>query len=397
MKRLLYLGFAFPPGVAALFPEAQPAGHYIETNLIESVRASFEVRSVGVSGVDVRRLALAKDASPGLPHELNLLDKPPEIWHRHRSLGRLKRAYRSWLAAGWKPDVIMVCNFSPIFNGFVRWVARHPARPKLVLYLADSMSLGAKMSLSKRLRYRLKPLVWPDHEILPCFDACVATSRATEHWFAPRGHPWLWLPNGVDAQRALPPEAGPGSGPVVFGYFGTLARHSGLPQLMEVLTATELATPLIIAGFGKEKEHIATQCRRDPRLRFHGAMTPDGCLRFAQGCDVLVNARPVVPGNDNNFPSKVFEYALSGRAILTSRQSGADAILGEEAYYFDEHDFERSLRAALGQIAAVPRPELRRRGAAIQARLLRNFGWERQGTVLANFLSELLEAKADRR
>src|SRR5271169_2951060 len=51
--KLLYLGFAFPPGVAGRFPEAQPAGHLIETSLVNSLRTWFEIRSVGISWIRV--------------------------------------------------------------------------------------------------------------------------------------------------------------------------------------------------------------------------------------------------------------------------------------------------------------------------------------------------------
>src|SRR6185436_9610590 len=144
MTRLLYLGFAFPPGVAALFPESQPAGHYIETNLVESVRPWFDIRSVGVSGVDIEILELDANSSPGLPHALNLLDKPPEIVVRRKSLARLKRSYLRWQQSGWKPDLVVVCNLSPIYNAFVRWLRKQRQRPAIVLYLADSTGINVK-------------------------------------------------------------------------------------------------------------------------------------------------------------------------------------------------------------------------------------------------------------
>ena len=116
----------------------------------------------------------------------------------------------------------------------------------------------------------------------------------------------------------------------------------------------------------------------------------DFVLQFAQQCDVLINPRPLWPGHDNNFSSKVFEYALAGRAILTSRVSGVDLVLGEEAFYFDETDFDRSLGGALVRVAETPRAELRRRGAAIQNRLLTEFSWQRQGERLAQFIHAVL-------
>src|ERR1043166_6861091 len=119
--RLLYLGYAFPPGVAGLFPEAQPAGHWIETNLVNALRPWFEIRSVGLSWIRVEEVPTG-DPSSGLPNALNLLDKKPELFHRWKSLVRLKRQYLDWIRQGWNPDAILLCNFSPVYNGFIRWL-----------------------------------------------------------------------------------------------------------------------------------------------------------------------------------------------------------------------------------------------------------------------------------
>lgn len=385
--KVLYLGFAFPPGIAGQFPEAQPAGHLIETSLVDSLRPWFEIRSVGISWIRVEQVS-SRDNSPGLPHDLVLLDRPPEIIWRFRSLARLKRAYQRWLSDGWRPDILMVCNFSPVYNGFIRWLKRRPAAPALVLYLADSMNLQRPISWTKRLRHRFKPLTWPDAEMVRYVQACVATSMATGSFFAARDIPWLWLPNGCDPSRAILADEplGQAEGPVRFGYFGNLSGYGGLPGLIDVFTAKERSSELHICGFGKQKEAVAELCGQHKHLRWHGPRTPDECVKLGRTFDVLVNPRPLAPGNENNFSSKVFEYALSGRAILTSRVSGVDRILGEEAFYFDEHDFDRSLAEALDRVAAMPRGELRRRGRNIQRHMLEAYSWRQQGQRLADFL-----------
>jgi glycosyltransferase involved in cell wall biosynthesis len=386
-KHLLYLGFAFPPGVAGRFPEAQPAGHLIETCLVSAVRTWFDIRSVGISWIDVEKVPPG-DPSPGLPHSLNLLDKWPELFHRWKSLARLKAAYRRWLKDGWKPDVVLMYNFSPVYNGFIRWLRKLPEHPTIVLLLEDSMSLQYALPWGKRLRYRLKPLTWTDAQMVKYIDACVAVSLATENFFKERNLPWLWLPNGCEPHRAVQNAVAPGIGPIRFGYFGSVASHTGLPDLIKVFTSRERKAELHICGFGKNKEALAESYRNYAQLCFYPPRTPDECLQFAQDCDVLINPRPNAPGNENNFPSKAFEYALSGRSILTTPLSGVDRILGESAFYFDENDFTRSLDEALERVTAVPREELNRRGKKIQERLLANFTWAQQGERLARFLSD---------
>lgn len=386
---MLYLGLAFPPGVADQFPEAQPAGHLIETSLVNSIRPYLDIRSVGISWLDVKKAAPGGTA-PGLPHALNLRECKPELLHRWLSLWRLKRAYQQWTTSGWVPDLIMVCNFSPVYNAFVRWLGMQSNRPKLLLYVADSVGLQGPLSLSKRVRYAMKPLRWLDSDMVRFYDGCVAVSKDTETFFRARNLPWLWLPNGCDAARAVSSGGSPPVSRLRFGYFGTLAQHGGIDRLAETFRAWNADAELHVCGWGKKKEEIAAVCARDPRLKFLGAKTPDECVRFARECDVMVNPRPIVAGNENNFSSKVFEYALGGRAILTSRLSGVDEILGREAFYFDAQRFEPSLREALEAVASLPREELHARGKRLQDRLLTVFSWERQGCRLRDFIAQLL-------
>jgi len=119
--RLLYLGFAFPPGMAALHPDLNPAGHALETQMVNELRRYFEIRSAGVLPLEPQSTELAS-AGSGIDHELLLLEKAPEVWHRFCSLARLKRQYRLWRSSGWEPDAVLVYNMSPIYNQFVNWL-----------------------------------------------------------------------------------------------------------------------------------------------------------------------------------------------------------------------------------------------------------------------------------
>jgi glycosyltransferase involved in cell wall biosynthesis len=389
-RRLLYLGNAFPPGISGLFPESQPAGHLIETNLISSLSSHCEIRSVGISNVNVDEISGRATPSPGLPNRLNLLDRPPQLWTRWRSLRCLRHTYRRWLADGWSPELIVVCNFSPVYNAFIRGIAGATGRPYLVLYMADSTLLDVPLSRTKRLRYRFKPFKWLDNEMAGLYDACVAVSAETEARFRKRGIPWLWLPNGVDPARIRTHTGDSEAAPITFGYFGHASDHTGIHHLLKVFTATSRTARLKVCCFGKARNQLAQQFARATNVSFHGPFDPDGCVAFGATCDVLVNPRPRMPENRNNFPSKIFEYALTGRAILSNQLSGADRILGPHAYYFDADDYTASLSRMLDLLAETPRAELRRRGAELQSHLLKEYSWETQGRRLAAFLEGCL-------
>jgi len=398
LPRLLYLGYAFPPGLEAIYPGANPAGHGFETRMIAALRQHFEIRSAGILRVPLPTRSLAGDPSTGIAHDILLAERSPEIVTRRRALATLQRRYQQWRTEGWMPDAILVYNLGPIYNAFIRWLRRQSPRPCLVLLLLDSVQLGTSLPLLKRLRYRLKPLVVPDADMLQEFDACIGLSIDVENYFKPSRTPFLWMPGACDpARRPAAREEQRDSSPMCFGYFGALASHAGVSDLVDVFLQSPIRATLRICGYGKLSEGFARRAQVHERFRFYGLLAkPDDCLPFGQTCDVLVNPRPPGFGNQNNFPSKLFDYALCGRAILSSRISGVEQVLGPDAFYYDAACHPASLLEALEKIAALNRVELRHRGKAIHDRVCTDFNWANQARRLAAFLEDVCREKDPR-
>lgn len=384
--RLLYLGFAFPPGMQHLHPGVNPAGHNFETGLMRAFSDGWDIRSVGILPVEPPE-TLDSQKSPGLPHALVLVDRQPELIHRRLALWRLIRAFQQWEREGWVPDAILVYNLFPIYNGFIRWLARRARRPKLIILFADSATLGHPMSWSKRLRYRFKPLVYPEEEMLRMFDGAIALSRDTGWFWDAHKIPWLWMPGGCDPAQAPRDTAPEQRDEVAFGYFGALAAHAGILPLVESFIGTEIPATLHVCGYGRLGSVIEALAQKHSRLKYHGLLNhPADCLALAQTWDVLVNPRPGGWGNENNFPSKVFQYAMAGRAILTTRLAGVDDVLGEDAFYLEDGDFAKTMPAMLHRLAKWPRPDLHQRGSRLRARVMERYSWRIQASRMGEFI-----------
>lgn len=389
--KLLSLVYAFPPGVSSRFPNLNAAAHITETRMHEGMARCCRLKTVGLLPGQVRGQTDPRDDSPGIDHALVLWDRKPELLHWWKGARELRRQYRVWQAAGDEPDAVLVKNFHPTYNLFVKWLSRQPGHPPIILHLADASTLGQKVKLSRRIRYRIKPLRDLDDQMVPFFDGCVSMSDRTEPYFAPHGRPWLWAPGGFHFDYQPPAAGGTRSGPVRFGYFGFLGEYAGAPRLVEDFLSSGAPAALAICGYGRHASQFEELAARHPQFRFDGTLPqPSDCLAWAQGVDVLVNPRTLGYGNENNFPSKLFEYAVTGRAILSSRLSGVDKLMGDLGFYFDPRDFTPSLHAALREVAAVPRVELDRRGRAIRELFLREHTWDEQARKIVEFITGIV-------
>jgi glycosyltransferase involved in cell wall biosynthesis len=354
-----------------------------------------DVSTVGMMAREVSGQLEPRDDSIGIEHELLLWDRRPELWHRWYSWRRLRQFYLEKTKREGIPDAVLVKNLGPSYNRFVCWLRRQNPRPMIVWVLADAGALGQKISFGKRLRYAFKPMTMLDEsKAIPWFDACISFSVDTRRYFEPRGVPWLWMPSASNFQYEPPPADPNQTGPIRFGYFGTLSGHSHVLDMVRAFLDTRPTGTLHVCGYGGLAETLKKLAAENPAFHFDGLLPRQSdCLPWAQKVDVLVNPRPPAMGLENSFPSKIFEYAMAGKAILTTRTGGVDQVLGDEALYIESDHFEESLRQKLREVAGMDRAELQRRGTAIRNRVLKEFNWDTQARRMVEFLNEAVAAR----
>ncbi|MBX3732656.1 MAG: hypothetical protein KF791_08685 [Verrucomicrobiae bacterium] len=392
--RILNLTNAFPPGVIGRFPAVNPAGHATETRMAEALSRHAELRNVTLLGSEVFGALEPRDSSFGLESELVLWNRPPELWHRWRSWRQLQHDYRQTVSRSGPPDIVLVRNLNPVFNRFVRWLRSREPRPRIVLVFADSALLGQAMPPFRRFRHRFKPMQVPDSVAIAWYDGCISFGIGTEKFFTPLGIPWLWMPSAFNFSYEPPIEA-PRTGPIDFGYFGALAAHASVVPMVGGFLDAAVPGRLFACGFGALSGELKALADRQTSFVFDGLLPRQSdCLGWAQKVDVLINPRLNIWGLENSFPSKIFEYAMTGRAILTTATGGVDRVLGDRAFYLDPQDFNTSLRTQLTRIAAMDREALRLRGQAIRAHILREYSWDAQAARILRFLESLKPALA---
>jgi glycosyltransferase involved in cell wall biosynthesis len=84
---------------------------------------------------------------------------------------------------------------------------------------------------------------------------------------------------------------------------------------------------------------------------------------------------------------------MAGKAIISTRTSGMDEILGDEGLYIETEQFEESLRQRLKEASTMSRPELQRRARIIHERILKDYSWGQLAHRSVEFFDKLIEGK----
>ena len=228
------------------------------------------------------------------------------------------------------------------------------------------------------------------------YDACLVSGLKTKRYFEPRGVPWVWIPCAFNFNYDPPPPDPNQNGPIRFGYFGALNERSGVLPLVHAFLNADLPGTLHVCGHGYCAEELEQLAKQHPNFHFDGFLPKQSdCLPWAQKVDVLINLRLPLWGHENSAPSKVFEYGVAGKAILSTRTAGMDEVLGNEGIYIETENFEESLRQKLCEVAAMDRAELQRRATIIHDRIVKNYSWDEQARRIIEFLTGILKTRQE--
>lgn len=106
---------------------------------------------------------------------------------------------------------------------------------------------------------------------------------------------------------------------VIFFYSGSFHKWGGVKLLLDAMDyIKDERLELWISGSGDDRL-IKIASKKDKRIKFLGLLSNNQLQNTYKKADVFLNPRPVnIPGNEINFPSKLFDYLAWNKPIIST-------------------------------------------------------------------------------
>ncbi|MBH1939418.1 glycosyltransferase [Mobilitalea sibirica] len=170
-------------------------------------------------------------------------------------------------------------------------------------------------------------------------------------------------------------------------YSGALTQYSGIIELIEAMKyIKEKEVFLDIYGDGPLAKDVREYTGINKNIRYHGSIHYSLMRQIQREAYLLVNPRPVDhPIARVTFPSKLFEYMLSGVPVLTTRLNGLTEEYLDKLFVVQTDD-AISLGMKINQILMLPEEMLREKAEEARKFILEHKTWEKQCERIYQFI-----------
>lgn len=174
-------------------------------------------------------------------------------------------------------------------------------------------------------------------------------------------------------------------------FAGSLVKYNGIVQLVNAMKFVQDKNIVLnIYGDGDLHEFVAKSAKKESNIIYHGRVNSSSLNKIYQEAWLLINPRPV---DDKiafvTFPSKIFEYLLSGTPVLSTRLSGFSEEYNN-VMFFSQKDNAESLGRAINQISDLSNDQLNELASKAQQFIINNKTWEKQCRKIKDFLEKVV-------
>ena len=171
-------------------------------------------------------------------------------------------------------------------------------------------------------------------------------------------------------------------------YGGFLTEYNGIKNLVEAMKIlNEKKVVLEIYGDGPLVSYLRDVERSNLQIRYCGTVDNKKMMQLQKEAFLLVNPR----NTDDliskvTFPSKIFEYMLSGTPILTTRLNGFTAEYMDKMFFVDSND-SKIMAMKIKEILKMKQSELDSIAFKAQQFVLKEKTWDKQVEKIQKFLA----------
>jgi glycosyltransferase involved in cell wall biosynthesis len=389
--KVLFLGYAVNRETASQLYGASVAGNKMQVNVLEQLAkySDMDLRCITIYPV----AAYPKGKLLIKREKICLFDSFYSLKIGFLNLPILKQVCETFstyfegkrLIKKYKIKTIFTFNMFPEVGLPAKWLKKKYGC-NIVTLLADlpiDDTVGRK-GISKVLRRIFDHLTWKG--ITLC-DKIITLNKYAIQLFSP-DKPYIVMEGGLDSRdiNEIPVKTSTKKNLV---YSGALVEYSGIINLIKAMQYVEDKEAILnIYGSGQITEYVVQCAEKMDNVRYWGKIDNNSMKRIQSEAYLLINPRPV----DNliskvTFPSKIFEYMVSGTPVLTTRLNG----FTEEYYdkmFFVKNNEPMELAGKINEIMGLPSSDLRKKALLAREFVLENKTWEKQCKKIYEFIKK---------
>lgn len=173
-----------------------------------------------------------------------------------------------------------------------------------------------------------------------------------------------------------------------------IIMYTGHLMGLELLTDAFLLIPdkayrLWITGRGDWEERISKLSSKDKRIVYWGFLANEEIVQKMKQATVLVNPRSsATPHIKYSFPSKLLEYMLTGKPVISTALPGIPDDYYDHLYILEEES-PQALASLIQEVCSKPAEELREFGESSRRFVMTQKNYRRQGERIYEFMQSL--------
>ncbi len=170
-------------------------------------------------------------------------------------------------------------------------------------------------------------------------------------------------------------------------YCGALTEYNGilnLLQAMQLVKDEDIYLDIYGGGYLEDVVRSAAQQRRN--IRYHGRVDNQTIIKKQREAWLLINPRVINdPIAEVTFPSKTFEYMLSGTPVLTTRLNGYSEEY-DGKMIFTESDSAEKIAEGIEKVKRMGKEELQSISCEAKKFVVEKRCWSVQSKKIADFI-----------
>ncbi len=392
MRKIVYLGYVVPPDEANTLKGASIAGNKMQWNVIKELSSLDNVEIVCITveplaaypkdKVFFKKYKQEELFSGVISHRVRFCNLPII-----KQIDQINAVYRMAKKAikEFNPDTLLCFNLFPQIGKPMRKLKKVFPQLNTVCLLADLPidDNTTRKGISRLLRSIMEKSTWKS---MQACDRYIVLNKHVINKYLP-DKPYVVIDGGVEdsiLQEATFAYRHKAKKNIVYG--GALTEYSGILRLIEAMKRVEdKEVVLEIYGGGYVEEQVKCASDECPNIFYYGRLPNQEMLQKQKDAWLLVNPRVIDdPISQLTFPSKTFEYMLSGTPVLTTRLNGYSQEYEDKLFFTG--DSVEDLANSINEIAKMDENILNERAEKAFTFIKNERSWRLQCAKVLDFM-----------